>query len=203
MTFIHGVILRGSSVGRKKGYAANMSPEGYIMIDARVSEALLFAIHFGKMIASSVSFTAFWVEWHDDNASGPEADKKTEMLGKDLIKRYVFFYKLRRRAFRIMEMVYPEAFGEGTNKHKDVKMLAMRMEETAGKLDEAMSKHLKRIVNGDSLQQFAVLRWRNKPNPPALIELEMVRWAHHEVSEDVKLAFYRWDNMLKRKKKDH
>jgi hypothetical protein len=167
------------------------------MIDARVSIAIRTAIHFGKWVVSTVPLVLVLLEKEFDfNNDVKSLEQRVDGLVRELIRRYVVFYKLRRRAWKIAGRVYPNLSGSrDARDNVALKRLIGRMEETAGKLDSAMQESRKELAVDEGLHQYAVSLWRDRPNPPPLVELEVLRWGFHELEEDCLLDMDFFDRL--------
>lgn len=148
------------------------------MLDHRVSVAIRVAIHFGKLVASFVSLFLILIDKkivdNDDPYSAMEHNTK---LGRKLVRMYMIFWKLRRRAMRIMHEAYPDT--RALSKNVALGRLFTRMEEVAGKLDFALRDNpvpLSYSLDGEALSQYATSQWGGRPYPPPMIELDYFRW---------------------------
>jgi len=160
------------------------------MVDFSVAVAIRVAIHFGKWVTSFVSLVFVLIE----NQAGHENDPYLDMernanLGRKLVRMYMLFWKLRRRAMRIMREAYPDV--RGTNafiKNVALGRLFMRMEEVSGKLDAALYDNPSKLINldfeGDILTPYATSRWHGRPCPPPMLELDYFGHAFNRAKEE-------------------
>lgn len=156
------------------------------MINACVSTALRVAIHFGKWVASYVSLVVVLINKEVDfNNDVKGMELRTQKLCRDLVKKFILFYKLRRRVFRMIAKTYPDFVEpKSARRWTPLSRLLMRLEEVAGQLDEVMANSRQTLAIDDGLPQYAASLWRGRKNPPPLIELDLLKWGQHELEED-------------------
>ena len=156
------------------------------MLDCRVTVAIRVAIHFGKCVTSFVSLVFVLLKKEAYYNSDPKfVEKHNADLGRKLVRMYMIFFKLRRRAMKFAGKIYPEAREPGKN--IPLKRLITRMEEVAGKLDAVLYDNpirLSYVLDCETLSQYAISRWRGRPYSPPMIELDYFGRAFQMLEEE-------------------
>lgn len=105
---------------------------------------------------------------YDDVVWSEAGEAKNQKRLKAWLRHYVFAFKVRRRALRQIGAVY------GDCSPTPVKRLFVRVEEATGRLEKEISQRLLDLLGDDDVQPFVDSLWRDRPNPPAIIEKQQL-----------------------------
>jgi hypothetical protein len=107
-------------------------------------------------------------------------DKLVEKMELAWLRRYVFLYKLHRRAIR--HMVATKAT------EREIKRAWMTMDQVLAPLIVLMQSMYRRVlVSVSKPHEYVEKLWRGRPDPPWFITEEWFRWAEQEADEDILL----------------